>query len=136
MTLETMLRERIEQARSRLATAESDLKKWEDALQVELRDQANHKPIPKASEFIKPIALTLEEVRTKTDLIRTTIKRIGKPVSSNELIQAVKPAISRSMVYHVVSQLKESGELKALPDGRLELIQQGVKGQEAAEAAS
>ena len=122
-------RKRVEDAREVLAAAQSDLKKWEDALTLELRTGMKEmKQQPSSISLAsvlrdKPSWPGLEDLLTKTGAVRMAFSRTGKPLLPSEVVALLEPKISRSTVYNAISQMKVQGELMALPDGRLELVQ-------------
>jgi hypothetical protein len=113
---------RVEEAREALAKETADLKKWEEALTLELRTgmrDLNLSPSTLSNE----VTLSLQDARTKAGIVKAALEKARRPLTPSELIELVKPAISRSMVYNVINQMKDTGELKANEDGRVELVQ-------------
>lgn len=102
------LKSRREAARLRVEAAEADFRKWSDAVELEERGEYD----ASEGEATQRLAtLTLDSVRRKEDILRTALRTAGRPLKPTEILEMVKPAMSRASVYLLANQLKENGEL-------------------------
>lgn len=113
-------RRRVEEARQSLAKEEAKMKKWEDALNLELGTEVRDTKFNIIS-LANEITLNLNDARTKAGIVKAALEKARRPITPSELIELVKPAISRSMVYNIVNEMKRTEEIKTDGEGRIEL---------------
>lgn len=113
-------RKRVAEARQAVAIAEADLKKWEAALEVELRSGLADQTNGSVSE--KPNVLTLSDARTKANVFRHTLRTAEKPLKRAEILKLAEPALSRSYVYLLAQKMKQRGEVTEDAEGKISLL--------------
>jgi CRP-like cAMP-binding protein len=111
-------RERLADARKSVVAAEAEVKKWSDAVDLELRSTGQSSKDEDAIEKLK--TLTIDSVRRKEDIFRAALRQAKRPLKPAEILKMVKPALSRSSVYTLVNILRASGELEVV-DGKFVL---------------
>jgi hypothetical protein len=106
-------RQRLEEARKIVTAAEAELRKWSDAVELEQR-ATGKSPASYVDDgaTAQLLTLTLDSVRRKGDILRAAMRSAKRPLKPSEILKLVKPALSRSSVYYLVNQMKESGELE------------------------
>jgi hypothetical protein len=112
-------RKRIAEARQAVITAEADLKKWEAALEVELRTKEAGRARGSASEQLN--VLTLSDARRKADVFKHALRAAARPLKRAEIVKLAEPALSRAYVYLLAKKMKESGEITIDEEGKISL---------------
>ena len=121
--LAAMLRERRDDARRRkegsrqsMLSAEEDEKKWQAALDLELRShQANSNGSgingDVSRDSVSPDSDLLSSPRVKYEIFMKRLREAGRPMRTSELIKAI-PEVSERYIYYLVSHLKRKGEIE------------------------
>jgi hypothetical protein len=117
-------RQKLDAARKAVTAAEAELRKWSDAVELE---QSGNSPPSKVEPSGEVFRLTLENIKSKEDILRQALHSAGKPVKVAELVKMVSPAVSRAYVYLVIGQMKDAGELKVFPGGKFMLKEEEGK---------
>jgi hypothetical protein len=125
----TTTRHQIEELNTSLAVARLDLKKWEEALAVELKQsgggyEASYESPAGGLNKLQILSESLhEEALGKTAFVRSKILNHEGPIIVPMLIESLKSSISRSTVYNVINEMKGKGEIHQLEDGRIEAVE-------------
>lgn len=138
-TLAGMLQSRYDQTGKRLAVVRAEMRqleeeqaKWKAALELELQasnanDNGNNgdaKTGDIVAGIIPGIApgklLLSADVHIKHKLFRNALFGAGRPLNSSELREML-PQLSERYVYHLIREMKDSGELEEHEDGRVSL---------------
>jgi hypothetical protein len=110
-------RKRLEAARQAVAAEESNLAKWQAALDLELGSTAKANGNGKGDTAslshgsVTSDAELLASPRVKRELFMKRLREAGRPMRTTELIKAI-PELSERYIYYVLGDLKKSGELE------------------------
>ena len=106
-------RARLDSAREAATTAERELCKWQDALELELQQNGNGKIVAeKLAEIAEyKVRLGSNGARTKREIVVNVFRESGV-LRPSELLKKVQPVVSQSYLFYVLDELKNSGHLK------------------------
>ncbi|MFY9681748.1 MAG: hypothetical protein WA416_17160 [Candidatus Sulfotelmatobacter sp.] len=104
-------KKRLELARQGVAAAEADVRKWEAAIELELRTDGEVTLRKTGNRDALPSLLAVT-IRRKEDVFRSALEAAGKPVKPTDILRDVQPVLSRSYVYYLVNRMKKRGELE------------------------
>jgi hypothetical protein len=121
-------RKRVADAHQAVASAEAELRKWADAVLLEEKSSAANQGSETGSATEQLMVLTLDSVRRREDILRAAMRTAKKPLRPSEILKLVKPALSRSSVYLLINQMRDSGEVKELPGGKFIFQEGNTKG--------
>ena len=105
-------RQRLEEARQSVVDAEDVLRKWDDAIRLELHSPGSGGASRNGRVAEPAFTLTLESVRTKRDILRNALRTAPGPLKPIEIFGMVRPVMSRASVYLLLGQMKEDGEVE------------------------
>jgi|ERR1039458_8425084 hypothetical protein len=125
-------RQEAAKANQKVAKAEEDLRKWEAALALE---EGTDSPIALSTSKAQndghwsephitksPMArpALVPNARMKHEIFRNAFIEAGRPLTSAELMERLKPVLSERYIYYLRATLKKAGELEEV-DGKLSL---------------
>jgi len=127
MSLESLLRGRITEARERIAghraaitREERNLKRWEDALALEMDW---HRGAIDPDDQL-PQTLTLSEAKNKEAILERFLGQAEYGLTSAQLVQLVHPAVARSSVFACLKRMKNKGVIVQNQNGVIKLARQ------------
>lgn len=109
------------QAQREAEEAEAEFRKWEEALQLELKEPSNSeladtRTMSKTSgKGHKPHFSP--ETRTKADMFRQAFR--DGPIAQNDLFKRLTPMVSERYFYLLLYTHRKTGEIEQLEDGKL-----------------
>lgn len=112
---------RAADARKKLAEAESEVGKWQAAITIETGEEL-------VAEIPLDYPMTVPTVRRKEDVFMDVLEHAGATgIKALEIIDKVKPTLSRSYVYMLIQRLKDEDRLSEDENGRLVLKNRAAK---------
>ena len=119
-------RNRVEEARKELANAEAEASKWDAVLELEFQHSRTSGNGTSGRAVERRPLLTLDDVRTKANVLRNVLYGATQPLTRSKIVKRVQPAVSRSAVYYLIDQLRDSGEIAEV-DGKFILKPERTK---------
>jgi hypothetical protein len=130
MSLAALLRERIKESSERIefhrdaiAREESNLKRWEDALALEIETQD---PDTVSRQYL-PQTITLTEARSKESILKRFLGQTENGLASAQLEKLIRPAVSRAQMFVLLKRMKADGTIVQNESGHYSLAKDKEK---------
>jgi hypothetical protein len=122
-------KKRIEAARKELADAEAELVAWSQAVALEERTglDVTGERSGDNGDTKGPMMLSADNVRTKEDILLSYLKAALQPLKISDIVEMVRPAVSRSSVYRLLETMEKNGTVYLDAEGKYHLNEREEK---------